>query len=161
MSHFAFGMVVHAPNISTTDEEALAWKIVENGVKYHVYVKLRANIYVREFLDLLWESDLADGPHIDFQITASPLDNTSNGLVRPTNIEKNNTNMAHTSLENVSDWINSLIVVEDVSKVFLYVTESFDVSYKIVKSKSNDILKVLKRQLGSVENVLPFVMEVD
>ena len=161
MSIYAFGMVVHRPDISTADEEALEWEVIENGVSCHVYVKLRANIYIKEIMDMLWKSELADGPHIDFLITASPLDNTSDCLVRPLCNGKDNIEMVSTNLKKISDWMTLLIANKDIVKIYLYISEAFDAGYKIVVADRNNIFKVLKSQLDGSGEVSPFVMEVD
>jgi hypothetical protein len=161
MSYYIFGMIVRRADLNEIEEESLEWKIVERGIDHHIYVRLRANIYITEIMDMLWKSDLTYGPHIDFLITASPLDNTSDGFVRPHEVGDDHVNMIQTKLRSISNWIESIIDHIDAKKIYVYVTDTFDVSYEKVQANTGDIYEVLKSQIDVSGEISPFVMEVE
>ncbi len=148
MSYLAFGLIVNAGPLDGEERDALAWKVVRSAQEVGLYVMLANNISQRIATDML---EPALKPVRDralpFLVTQSPVHDTSDALISPYYAPEQGVDGVLERARPIGGWMKSILALEKVPYVELWMTEGYDPAFETVNVKVHEFENVLSQRI--------------
>lgn len=162
MSYLSFGAFSIIGKLDDRQLRLLGWRLVKYGSDHNIYLIIGCNITQKDVLEMI-KRTIGDQPKsaLAFLATASPLEDTSDGLISPyalvTSGSGADMKAIEQSLQRLQTTFQAALGEDTIQEVVFCITEGFDTNFRTVFTTVSDFKFIASRILVDNKSWWPSV----